>query len=234
MSDTICPTCGDSFSHERYMKSHHKQAHDKSIQGVKVECDSCGNVFRKKRNEVEKYDSHYCSNDCQSAAMTENVRECSFCHSEFHYQQKNQKYCSIKCYNKDRKNGKTVECFICGTKVYKSKAQLEDSNTGKYFCTIDCRSSYYSGENNPAWKDKSYSDFTKTPEGRKWRSSVLERDGYECQKCGSTENLHAHHIKSKSEFPELKLSLENGVTLCSKCHSEEHEDESYSKVILYA
>lgn len=57
---------------------------------------------------------------------------------------------------------------------------------------------------------------------RKWRQRVKERDGFKCQRCGSDQHLHAHHIKHKAEFPDLYLELENGVTLCERCHSDEH------------
>jgi len=44
-----------------------------------------------------------------------------------------------------------------------------------------------------------------------------------CKNCGSTENLEAHHIQPKTRFPELSLTLDNGVTLCKKpCHYEIH------------
>lgn len=52
---------------------------------------------------------------------------------------------------------------------------------------------------------------------RKWREAVIARDKV-CQKCGSTKNLEAHHIKPFSMYPELRLDLNNGLTLCRKCH----------------
>jgi predicted RNase H-like nuclease (RuvC/YqgF family) len=42
-------------------------------------------------------------------------------------------------------------------------------------------------------------------------------------RCGVLDDLHAHHIKPKSTHADLKLSLENGVTLCYRCHKAEHE-----------
>ena len=57
---------------------------------------------------------------------------------------------------------------------------------------------------------------------RKWREAVLKRDGYKCSLCGSGDNLVAHHIKSFADFPELRLDLGNGTTLCATCHIRLH------------
>lgn len=53
---------------------------------------------------------------------------------------------------------------------------------------------------------------------RKWRVQVLKRDEHECQMCGATERLEAHHIKPKSLYPEHALQVTNGVALCFVCH----------------
>ena len=55
-----------------------------------------------------------------------------------------------------------------------------------------------------------------------WGLQVKERDKNMCQICYSTDNLHAHHILSKSKHPTLALLLNNGITLCETCHIEEH------------
>lgn len=56
-----------------------------------------------------------------------------------------------------------------------------------------------------------------------WRRKCLKRDNYECQNCGSKENLHVHHIKSVDEFPLLATRKENGETLCRECHNNVHQ-----------
>lgn len=56
-------------------------------------------------------------------------------------------------------------------------------------------------------------------EYKDWRTAVFERDDYTCQECGSRGyQLNADHIKPFAYFPELRLAIENGRTLCVPCH----------------
>lgn len=69
--------------------------------------------------------------------------------------------------------------------------------------------------------------FKHSLEYRQWRSAVFSRDNWTCQSCGSRGGkLHPHHIKSKAKHPELRVSVDNGVTLCAACH---RKTESYGK-----
>lgn len=43
-----------------------------------------------------------------------------------------------------------------------------------------------------------------------------------CIKCGSSEHLAAHHIFPKNQYPEMRMNILNGITLCGKCHREFH------------
>ena len=56
----------------------------------------------------------------------------------------------------------------------------------------------------------------------KWSKDVRKRDNYICQKCSSNVNVHAHHIKDIVNNPELTNDINNGITLCAKCHNILH------------
>jgi predicted restriction endonuclease len=56
-------------------------------------------------------------------------------------------------------------------------------------------------------------------EYKEWRKAVFERDNYTCQFCGKHGgSLQADHIKPFALFPDLRLELSNGRTLCIPCH----------------
>ena len=61
-------------------------------------------------------------------------------------------------------------------------------------------------------------------EYKQWRYDVYTRDKFICQHCGYDKggNLNAHHIKPYSDFPELRLEVSNGITLCKPCHEAAH------------
>ena len=54
---------------------------------------------------------------------------------------------------------------------------------------------------------------------KQWKREVKKRDGNTCRQCGVTINLHAHHIKPRSKYPELEWELDNGITLCGNHHA---------------
>ncbi len=63
-----------------------------------------------------------------------------------------------------------------------------------------------------------------SPEYKRWRNAVFERDSYTCQSCGeSGVHLNAHHKKSWKSYPAYRFDVSNGVTLCERCHKEYHK-----------
>jgi 5-methylcytosine-specific restriction endonuclease McrA len=58
-------------------------------------------------------------------------------------------------------------------------------------------------------------------EYKAWRRAVFERDRYTCVSCGQRGGaLQADHIKPFSSYPELRMVLSNGRTLCVSCHTK--------------
>ncbi len=57
-----------------------------------------------------------------------------------------------------------------------------------------------------------------------WRKAVLLRDNLICRKCKKGNvKLEVHHIKSALLFPDLRLSISNGISLCVRCHKQFHK-----------
>lgn len=54
-----------------------------------------------------------------------------------------------------------------------------------------------------------------------WRASVFERDRYTCINCKTRGGkLEADHIKPWLLFPKIRYHINNGRTLCKKCHKK--------------
>jgi 5-methylcytosine-specific restriction endonuclease McrA len=52
------------------------------------------------------------------------------------------------------------------------------------------------------------------------RHRVLERDAWRCQDCGSSKDLHVHHLVKRSKLGDD--ALDNLITLCADCHRQRH------------
>ena len=79
------------------------------------------------------------------------------------------------------------------------------------------------GADNPMWKGGVTSQsqaIRSSIEYKLWRKAVFERDNYACIWCGlgKSGTLNADHIKPFALYPELRLAIDNGRTLCVDCH----------------
>ncbi len=89
---------------------------------------------------------------------------------------------------------------------------------------------YRTGENHYAWRGGITPEnklIRHSKETSRWREAVFERDNWTCQECNIRGGkLHSHHIKSFSQYPELRFEVSNGITLCEKCH---RKTENYGR-----
>lgn len=102
-------------------------------------------------------------------------------------------------------------------KPFQKKKGEPSNQKGKKFPEL-------SGQNHPNWQGG------KTPEKIKirtsadykvWRRAVFERDSHTCLGCKTRGgDLHADHILPFEFFPEFRLDVNNGRTLCVPCHKK--------------
>lgn len=71
---------------------------------------------------------------------------------------------------------------------------------------------------------------------KEWRKNVYKRDGYRCKMPGCfspSRDIAAHHIYPKKKFPEKVFDLNNGITLCRKCHESTFgKEEEYIDALV--
>ena len=86
------------------------------------------------------------------------------------------------------------------------------------------------GNKSPGWKGDRMAGYPENERIRKsfeyilWRKSVFKRDNFTCQKYGTIGGeLIAHHINNFADFPEIRLAIDNGITLSKKAHEEFHK-----------
>lgn len=128
---------------------------------------------------------------------------------------KNRKGKCLGADNGSYKNGRK-KCLDCGLEI-------------SYLATRcpECSHKHNSGENHGMWKNGATpinKRIRASKEYKLWRTAVFERDNYTCIWCGNKSGvcnkviLNADHIKPFALFPELRFAIDNGRTLCEKCH----------------
>lgn len=121
-----------------------------------------------------------------------------------------------------------IPCKTCGNSFNPPTRCEGRENRGK-FCSKECYTLWQKSEVNRGKDHPNYVDggkhedylnhLRKSAEWKVWRAGVFERDNYTCQLCGDRGlELHPHHIKQKSDFPNMIFVIDNGITLCKECH----------------
>lgn len=160
------------------------------------------------------------------------INKCTICETEFtrpHNPSRVFKYCSCKCMGKDEKKVKAHSLVMRGKTAWNKGIQGFQS----WMNISGFKPGWNKGLSNENWKGEKNPNWAGgvTPENEKirhsieyqeWRMSVLRRDHFKCVNCGHRgtgkyKDLIVDHIKPFSKYPELRMSLGNGRTLCFKC-----------------
>lgn len=125
------------------------------------------------------------------------------------------------------RKGDMLSCEDCGTQFeYTAGPQRKCKS-----CRYDARVSYtrkWAKENET--KNKQYRQKAKDNyDFGGNRIKALERDNYTCQRCGTNEKLHIHHIDGRGTTTprcERNNALDNLQTLCCSCHTTVHMEQN--------
>ncbi len=188
---------------------------------IAIKCKYCDKKFYDYASANRKVCSRACNVKLNNPGSSPKRRlpeqQCKYCRKMF-YSRKRQKFCNLTCSSLAQRKRLLNECAWC-----KSTYETYECWNTKY-CSKKCLAEYQKtlvGPLNKQYKGKISENraFRSRAEYKKWRKAVFERDNYTCQFCGERGGkLNADHILPFAVFPDLRLDIDNGRTLCVPCH----------------
>lgn len=113
-------------------------------------------------------------------------------------------------------------CATCGIKFHVAPSRLRDKRVKRgVYCSRNCKDQALVDKrpwNHGLGMTPEETRIRYSKEYKEWRKAVFTRDGFMCVWCRETTNLEADHIKPFALFPKLRLTVDNGRTLCFGCH----------------
>ena len=189
---------------------------------VSRECQKCGGTFSVPPNVVKAGNGLFCSRECRRE-HAKVLCTCQTCGKQFtllrsQVKEGRGKFCGKKCQRSEhlrraKKPQTSTVCQCCG-KVYATDTLLRK----RMYCSKKCQ---FKARTKPESERKKPWRTSKSPEDTAWVKAVLLRDRA-CVRCGRSEPLQAHHVKSWKDHPELRRDVDNGVALCPCCHHAQH------------
>lgn len=167
-------------------------------------CSHCNKTFTKPstrsvRDFLER--AKFCSKQCHSNSMSGMTLS----------KERKLKLIGRKAWNKGQDT--TLVCKECEGHFTVPEWRARQN---PQFCTHRCASQ--NKDTGARTEDKKA---RQTEVYKAWRTLVFERDNYTCVGCGERGGqLHADHIKPFAFYPELRLDVTNGRTLCVPCHQK--------------
>lgn len=189
---------------------------------MRVTCKRCKREFKLLKNVVIKYTQDGLCGKCRSRKESlrnqDKYRKNNTCPTCGKKILNISKHCS-RCSQLGKNNHNYIHgnasslrvCSICGNFI----------STGSSGQCAACYQQTLVGAGNPNYKNGHYTgNFCSSAEYKRWKIAVFERDDWTCALCNKRERTHAnaHHILPKRDYPELVYDIDNGITLCPKCH----------------
>jgi len=212
---------------------------------ITIKCDWCDTEYDEFPNKIKKYNYHFCTKECYNNHQLGNpksttrfiIKNCFICNKEikrteadFKNRPSKNYYCSTECKNiklKQGRGGFTPFTKICKYCKEKFTITARNKRTVKY-CSEECKKNGFpKDEKHKNFKPELSRDYRSkhrlTYENTTWRTEVFTRDNFTCQICFKRgDKLQAHHLENYSSCKEKRFDVNNGVTLCTKCHKAFH------------
>lgn len=209
----FCRTCAGKLKFATNPKVRRGLAHGHEIGAIQKRCVNCEQLFHAKSGMSKLCDS------CRAKMSV-----CPVCGS---VKSVHDQFCGNSCAGKWKfknslkvrnalKLGSTHPNRIAATRLY-------------VFLYVKGRPNLkIRGPHNPNWGGGprgKYASLRRTimsrVEYKLWREAVFKRDQYRCTKCGKSRiYVIADHVLPVYYYPERIFDVDNGRTLCRKCHGE--------------
>jgi hypothetical protein len=227
-----CATCGKLFEVrpcEAAKKFCSKECHDHAQRRGRPTtrtCEACGKCFPWRASGAKRFCSLACSGKerqrlervCPGCGKTFELRPC-----ESHWQ-----HCSVACLKVAAAAVRLAPkaCLRCGEIKPAEAFRLRKDGyraSDCYPCEIACKVARFRIRRREG--RLSENELFRLDEAQRfWSRAVRKRDKYTCQFCGARGvRMHADHILSFARYPQCRLALWNGRTLCTDCHKWRHQ-----------
>lgn len=249
--EKTCPVCGKKFLVQHKFKDSddkccspecaekRRQENQKPIKRI---CQHCGKeftvpLFYLRKQEKRGQNVNYCSKECASEGrriIPKITYACTNCGKTFKASKNDhtEHFCSEKCRLEwVTRSTQTITCEFCGKQFVENGYDIAH---GRKYCSMECWNKARAMEHDTYQKCQHY--LRSSQAYAKWRMAVMQRAQYQCEKCGSKEQIQVHHcnitlykIAKQYDFDEQKIieskefnDIDNGECLCLSCHIKEH------------
>lgn len=187
---------------------------------IEVECDNCHKHFISSKYQINRNGHELC-------------QACVLWMKHGQPIETGTRFGRLLVIDKGDKNGYSLCQCDCGNIKQLSNRLLKYSDVKSCGCLrhehatimMNKLNENQKGENHPLWNGGISSvreSIESTKEYQDFRHSFLASKNFTCEKCGSTDNIHLHHIVPFAENENLRIDPNNASCLCASCHMKFH------------